>query len=134
MKKSDWIKAVCGYSILYTVATVLNSIIYLANGVFEDPSGNWHEIDRAIIVLIGVLALELCRKLKIKPLILRYIVAYIPTISLVFGYVWFRGLREELASTAYRDVWINFSVLFVIGCVILSIAEFASKKAKPKEK
>ncbi len=32
----------CG---LYTLATITNSIIYLAQGVFEDPSGNWHEID-----------------------------------------------------------------------------------------
>mgnify|MGYP006990161616 CR=1 FL=1 len=47
-------------------------VLYLCNGIYEDPSGNWHELDRAIILLIGVAAFELCTSLPIKPLILRY--------------------------------------------------------------
>ena len=44
------------YSVLYTVATIFNSVLYLLNGKYKDPNGNWHEIDRAIIVFIIVLA------------------------------------------------------------------------------
>ena len=77
MSKQKWINLVSVYSIIYTVITLLNSVLYLCNGIYEDPSGNWHELDRAIILLIGVAAFELCTSLPIKPLILRYIVAYI---------------------------------------------------------
>ena len=54
MKKDKYKNLIFAYTVLYTFVTVLNSILYLYNGIYEDPSGNWHEIDRAIIVLIGV--------------------------------------------------------------------------------
>lgn len=87
MKKSGWENALFLYTSIYTFATLLNSVLYLQNGVYEDPNGNWHEIDRAIIVLIGVLAFELCTNLKTKPIILRYIIAYIPSQLLAFAYI-----------------------------------------------
>ena len=116
------------YSIIYTVITLLNSILYLGNGIYEDPSGNWHELDRAIILLIGVAAFKLCTDLPIKPLIFRYIIAYVPSQLLVFIYVWFTGLREELAKTAYRDIWINFTSLFILLYIINSIICICKEK------
>ena len=107
---------------------MLNSILYLGNGIYEDPSGNWHELDRAIILLIGVAAFKLCTDLPIKPLIFRYIIAYVPSQLLVFIYVWFTGLREELAKTAYRDIWINFTSLFILLYIINSIICICKEK------
>ena len=65
--------------------TLLNSVLYLCSGIYEDPSGNWHELDRAIILLIGVAAFELCTRLPIKPPLLRYAAAYIPPQLLAFA-------------------------------------------------
>ena len=70
MSKKKWISIVSIYSILYTVTTWLNSILYLSNGIYEDPSGNWHELDRAMILLIGIVAFLLCTDLPVKPLII----------------------------------------------------------------
>ena len=53
----------CG---LYTIATIVSSISYLVQGVYEDPAGNWHELDRAIITLIVVMAYALIRYIHIK--------------------------------------------------------------------
>ena len=104
MNPKNWLKTVSAYGVIYTVITLLNSVLYLCSGIYEDPSGNWHELDRAIILLIGVAAFELCTSLPIKPLILRYAVAYIPSQLLAFAYVWFTSLREPLAKTAYQDM------------------------------
>ena len=128
MSKKKWINIVSIYSIIYTVITLLNSILYLGNGIYEDPSGNWHELDRAIILLIGVAAFKVCTDLPIKPLIFRYIIAYVPSQLLVFIYVWFTGLREELAKTAYRDIWINFTSLFILLYIINSIICICKEK------
>ncbi|MCI9318420.1 MAG: hypothetical protein HFF67_10310 [Oscillospiraceae bacterium] len=114
MSKKKWINLVSVYSIIYTVITLLNSVLYLRSGIYEDPSGNWHELDRAIILLIGVAAFELCTSLPVKPPILRYTAAYIPSQLLAFAYVWFTSLREPLAKTAYQDIWINFTGLFIV--------------------
>ncbi len=110
------------------VITLLNSILYLGNGIYEDPSGNWHELDRAMILLIGIATFELCTNLPIKPLIFRYMIAYVPSQLLAFTYVWFSGLREELAKTAYRDIWINFTSLFILLCIVNTIISVYKKK------
>ena len=43
MNKKKWIRIVAVYSVIYTAITLLSSVLYLCNGVYEDPSGNWHE-------------------------------------------------------------------------------------------
>lgn len=128
MHKKKWIHILSIYSIVYTVTTLLNSILYLSNGIYEDPSGNWHELDRAIILLIGIATFNLCIHLPVKPLILRYIISYVPCQLLAFIYVWFSGLREELAKTAYRDIWINFTSLFLLLCIVNTIISIYNEK------
>ena len=41
---------------------------------------------------------------------------------------WFSGLREPLAKTAYRDIWINFTGLFVLLCIINTVVYVFKKK------
>ena len=122
MKKiwNGWLKeSVFMYCVIYTIATLVNSVLYLINGTYSDPNGNWHEIDRALIVLIGVLAYKMATKLPIKNTLVRMIVTYIPTMSLTFFYIWLTGFREPLASSAYQDIFINYTGLFLIISVIV---------------
>lgn len=133
MNKKKWIQMTSVYSVIYTAITLLSSVLYLSNGVYEDPSGNWHELDRAIILLIGIAAFELCTNLPVKPLILRYVAAYVPSQLLAFAYVWFSGLREPLAKTAYRDIWINFTCLFLLLCMVNTVVDICRKKRRQKE-
>ena len=116
---NNWLKqSVFLYSVLYTVATIFNSMLYLINGYYEDPNGNWHELDRAIIVLIVVLAFTMMKCLKVKKYYLKAVIVYVPTLLLAFAYVWVVGLRDTLASSAYRDIFINYTVGFVIASLI----------------
>ena len=132
MGRKRWVRIASAYAVIYTVITLLNSVLYLCKGVYEDPSGNWHELDRAMILLIGVVAFELCTSLPVKPLILRCVAAYIPSQLLAFAYVWFSGLREPLANTAYRDIWVNFTGLFILLCVVNAIVSILTKKRAQK--
>lgn len=116
---NNWLKqATFLYSVLYTIATIFNSVLYLLNGKYEDPNGNWHEIDRAIIVFIIVLAYILIKNLKLKNYWLKAIIIYIPTLLLVFGYIWLTGLREPLAKSAYRDIFINYTIGYLGASLI----------------
>ena len=117
---------------LYTIATIINSVVYLAKGVFEDPSGNWHELDRAVLVLIAVIAFALIRYLKIKNFWLKVLAVYVPTMLLVFLYVFLRGLTVELASSAYRDVFINYTAGFVFVTVVVFVITLISRKKAAK--
>lgn len=119
-----------GYSMIYTVITLLNSVLYLCNGIYEGPSGNWHELDRAMILLIGIAAFELCMNLPVKPLVLRYLIAYISAIGVRICRL--KQIREPLAKTAYRDIWINYTGLFVLLCIINTVIYVFKKKKGQK--
>ena len=117
------------YCVLYTVVTILNSVLYLAQGIRNDPSGNWHELTRAVIILIGVTAYELAVHLPIKNILLRSLAVYIPTMGLAFGFVWMNQFIEPLAQSAYRDIFINYTGLFLIVC----LTAIAGKKIKERQ-
>ena len=131
--KTFWEKYLRGilflYFEIYTVATLLNSVIYLSKGVFEDPSGNWHEIDRAVIVLVAVIAYAFIRYIKVNNFFLKAAIVYVPTMLLVFLYVYLRGLTVELARTAYRDIFINYTVGFLFVTIVVLIINLARKKS-----
>ena len=118
------------FCIIYTIATILNSILYLCQGVRDDPSGNWHELTRAVIVLIGVMAFEMAKNIPIKNILVRAIAIYIPTMLLAFGFVWMNQFIEPLAHSAYRDIFINYTSLYVLVSVIAIIKNARSKSKK----
>lgn len=124
--RNSWFReSVFIYSVIYTAVTILNSILYLSQGVRNDPSGNWHELTRAVIVLIGVAAYEMAIRLPVKNLLLRALLVYIPTMALVFGFVWLNQFIEPLAASAYRDIFINYTGLFAM---VSGIAVFRQKR------
>lgn len=127
---NKWLKqSIIVYCVLYTVATICNSVLYLINGYYEDPSGNWHELDRAVIVLIVVLAYTMIKNIKIQNYWLKSITVYIPTLLLALIYVWMIGFRDTLASSAYRDIFLNYT----IGFVIVSVAGYITNLLKKKK-
>lgn len=132
--KKKLIHIVSIYSVIYTAITLLSSVLYLCNGIYEDPSGNWHELDRAIILLIGIAAFELCTNLPVKPLALRYLTAYIPSQMLAFAYVWFSGLRNPWRKQ--RTGISGLTLRAFLCCYVSSILSFMflRKREGRKEK
>jgi len=124
--KDGWLKeSAFIYCAVYTIVTVLNSVLYLAQGYRNDPSGNWHELTRAVIVLIGVAAYEMANRLPVKNVLLRSVLIYVPTMGLAFGFVWLNQFIEPLAESAYRDIFINYTGLFAM---VSAIAVFRQKR------
>ena len=80
---NEWLKeSLVIFCAVYTVETILNSILFLSQGYRDDPSGNWHELTRAAIVLIGIIAFEMAKNLPIKNVLIKAITVYIPTMAL----------------------------------------------------
>lgn len=126
MKKiwNEWLKeGTVIYCAIYTVTTIINSIGYLAQGIKNDPNGNWHELTRAVVVLIGVLAYELAMHLPVKNVILRAVIVYAVTMPLVLCTVWLSGFIDPLSPGAYTDITINYTGLFILVSVIALIMQ-----------
>lgn len=131
MKKewNTWLKeGAVIYCAIYTVTTIANSILYLMQGIRNDPNGNWHELTRAAIVLIGVLAYELAVHLKVKNILLKAAIVYGVTMPLVFLTVWLSGFIEPLSDGALMDITVNYSGLFVVVSIIAAVSEKMNQK------
>ena len=126
---NNWLKeSTFIYCAIYTIVTILNSILYLIQGYRNDPSGNWHELTRAVIVFIGVVAYEMAIRLPVKNLFLRSVLIYIPTMGLAFVFVWLNRFIEPLAESAYKDIFINYTGLFIIVSAIAIIKSRIRKR------
>lgn len=115
----------CG---IYTFATIVNSVLYLADGVYEDPNGNWHELTRAVVVLIGTIAYAMALYLPVKNSLLKAIVIYLPTMGLSFFFVFITGFVEPLSKYAYRDIFFNYTGCFVIVSMVAVLVGRGRKK------
>ncbi|MBR2802513.1 MAG: hypothetical protein IKE21_08050 [Erysipelotrichaceae bacterium] len=109
------------YCAIYTVTTILNSIGYLLQGIHHDPNGNWHELTRAAVVLIGVLAYELALHLPVRNMLLRAVIVYALTMPLVLLTVWLSSFIDPLSPGAYTDITINYTGLFLLVSLIALI-------------
>ena len=121
-------KAVILYCGIYTIITILNSVLYLTEGVYEDPNGNWHELTRAVVVLIGTIAYVLALYLPIKNSLLKSLVIYVPTMGLTFFFLFLNGFVEPLAKYAYRDIFFNYTGCFVVVSIVAALVRRGGKK------
>jgi len=117
------------YCVIYTCATIISSILQLTIQAKEFDS-NAHILDRAIVVLIGVCTLQIIRYLKFKNRALNIIIPYCLSMGMIFLYVFVTGFFEELHPNAYRDIFLNYTIGFIIVSLIAAMVErFGNKRS-----
>lgn len=131
--KKNLRKAAILYCGIYTVTTIINSVLYLLNGIYEDPSGNWHELMRAGIILIGVSAYLLAQCISIRQNFIKACVIYMLTMGMAFLLVFFSGFIDPLSKHAYRDIFFNYTGLFIIISIFIMLAGRVRKGKSLKE-
>jgi len=130
---NGWLKeGVFIYCVVYTVTTIVNSVGYLMQGIRDDPSGNWHELMRAMIVLIGVIAYEMARHLPVRNIILRTLIVYAVTLPCAFLVVWSSQFIEPLAKSAYRDAFVNYTGFFLVIAVVVIVVHAMRRRGQAR--
>ena len=116
------------FSILFTITTIVSSSLQLYQGRLEDT--NSHLLNRAVVVFIGVLTMQLFDKIKFQSKILSFLIPYAISMSAVFLYVWITGFFESLHPNAYRDIFLNFTGVVIILTIVLTIKDKFLKKVQ----
>lgn len=123
------IKKVKFFSIMlclfFSILTVLSSTLQLIQGRESDT--NIHILMRFAICVIAVLFWATFSAIRLKNVILTVIVQYISSMVLIFAGLYISGFFIELADSAYRDIFLNYSIPFVI---ITAIVIIYSKRKK----
>lgn len=105
------------FCIVFTIATLFSCVINLGLGYETDTYV--HIIDRAVLTLLGTVAVVLVLEFPFKNKILNFLIPYTVFILLAMVYVFISGLYQQLHPNAYRDVFINDTLAYiaVYACV-----------------
>lgn len=114
------------FCIVFTVATILSISLQLLMGRMTDT--NEHILDRGALTLIGALVLILMTQLEFKNKLIRFIAPYSVFISIALLYVFISGFWSNLHPNAYRDVFLNDTIAYIVVYFIIDIANKIKKR------
>lgn len=114
------------FCIIFTFGTLFSCVSNLMLGYETDTY--LHIIDRAILTLIGSVVIIMVLELKLKNRILNFILPYVIFITLAMLYVFISGFFEELHPNAYRDVFLNDTIAYIVVYACLKIYEKIKSK------
>jgi hypothetical protein len=107
------------FAVIFTLITLISSIYQLFNGQATDT--NAHILIRGLFTLVGVGFYGVFSFINIKNTYVKVISQYIVSIIFIFLIVWGIGFFGELSKTAYRDAFLNWSVIFLSVVLVKSI-------------
>lgn len=120
MKIKKMIKSILMlFCIIFTFTTLVSCILNLALGYETDTY--IHIIDRAVLTLLGSLVVILVHELKLRNGLLNFLLPYGIFIILAMVFVFITGFFEELHPNAYRDVFLNDTIAYIVVYVCVKI-------------
>ncbi|MDE7414770.1 MAG: hypothetical protein K2N44_00345, partial [Lachnospiraceae bacterium] len=106
--------------------TLFSCVINLILGYETDTY--LHIIDRAVLTLLGSIIIIMVLELKLKSRIFNFLLPYVIFIALAMLYVFITGFFEELHPNAYRDVFLNDTIAYIVLYIFLKIYEKVKQK------
>ncbi|MBS5954534.1 MAG: hypothetical protein KIB53_11990 [Paraclostridium bifermentans] len=116
------------FCVVFTVATILSSSLQLLMGRLTDT--NEHILDRGVLTFIGALVLILMTQLEFKNKLFRFIAPYSVFITIALLYVFISSFWSDLHPNAYRDVFLNDTIAYIIVYVVIDIVNRIKNKKK----
>ncbi len=114
------------FCIIFTFGTLFSCVGNLMLGYKTDSY--LHIIDRAVLTLIGSIVIIMVLEFKLKSRMLNFFLPYVIFIALAMLYVFITGFFEELHPSAYRDVFLNDTIAYIVVYICLKIYEKAKHK------
>ena len=111
--------------VLFTILTLAASTLDLVQG--QAHSGNTHILVRFMIVALAIGSLYIFDWLNRSPYYLAHLTHYGVTMATVFLLLWAWGLRAELHPDAYRDIFLNYTIIYA-GVTLAELFYFRLRK------
>lgn len=96
----------------YTGISFVSIVLNLSAGRVTDTYS--HQLMRLVLCIIGMGSLSIYQYLKQKRVRFALAIHYLATMIMVFASVWLSGFLMELHPDAYRDIFFNFSSVYVV--------------------
>lgn len=127
----NWKSALMLICIAYTLLTIISSGYALLSGTAAET--HFHLLARFAFTAIGVGSILMFNMLPRWPLWAMFAVHYVATMGIIFGLVLVSGYLIELHPDAYRDIFLNFTPIYVLIAVGFLIRTKYRKEASIDE-
>lgn len=114
ISKKNYISIVC---IVFTLISLSKIILETISG-YKDPHYAENFIIIFLISLIAILVLGLHYYLQMVPLTIVILGQYIFLLGIIMLGIWIDSHIQKMAPTAYKDIFMTFTVPYVIGAII----------------
>lgn len=118
INRKNYLSIVCT---VYTIISLGKIILETMQG-HKDPYYVENFITIFLISLAATLVLSLHYYLQNVPLIIIFLGQYIFLLGIIMISVWLESYFQEMASTAYRDMFVSFTVPYIIGAIMYYVA------------
>ena len=120
INKKNFIPIVC------TIFTVLVIFKIVFEAVFQHTfeSVQQNILFMLMMSIIGTFVISQHYRLQKLPLVLVIIIQYLFLITFVMLFTWFTSFFEELAFYAYRDMFLSFTIPYIIFAVLYYVNLF----------
>ena len=112
--------------ILFASITLLSSVLNLTFAGAGAVTDDVHILARFLIVVIAIGSLYIFDWFQSWPLRIVHLAHYLVTMALVLVLVWLGGFVVELHPDAYRDIFLNYTGIYLI----LAVIEFVYLRAR----
>ena len=116
--------------IIFAGITLLSSVLNLTFAGAGAVTDDIHILARFLIVVIAIGSLYIFDWFQSWPLRIVHLVHYFVTMALVLMLVWLAGFVIELHPDAYRDIFLNYTGIYLI----LAVIEFVYLRARNRRK
>lgn len=111
-KISSFFSGVC---IFFTILLFSKFILeYFMNPITWDNTRT-NIVFMFLFCVLSVFILEQHKRFDKLPMVLVLLLQYLIALSVVMLLVWFSGRIEELSEHAYRDVFLSFTLPYIVG-------------------
>lgn len=105
----------------YTLISIGTTILNMFAG---SETNNMNTISMLVFTSIAVLVLYTHQIFdKVSPLVM-IVIQYVIALGLVMLYVFIVGLFDPVAEGGYRDIFVSFTIPYVIGALVYYISVF----------
>lgn len=118
MKISELLITIC---VSYTIISIGATILNMLNGY---ETNNLNTIAMLVFTSIAVIILSLHRMFdRLSPLLM-IVIQYLIALVLVMLFVFLVGLFSPVSEGGYQDIFVSFTVPYIIGAVIYYASVF----------
>lgn len=108
----NWKSALMLVCVVYTLLTITSSGYALLVGISTET--HFHLLARFAVTAVGIGSILMFNLFLRWPLWSMFIIHYVATMGIIFLLVWVSGFLIELHPDAYRDIFLNFTPIYLL--------------------